>query len=343
MLKLQFRDDPERVIKLTVGTLTLGCDPSNDLVIEQPSISDFHAEIVTGAQAPYIIDLLSAAGTFVNGRPVTGHHSLKAWDTIRLGTIELLVVDPNSQLIEGWALRADPGSPGSQLHPLQAHTVVGRETGCQLAIDNDLLSRRHAELFIEGDHLRIIDLGSSNGTFVNGQRISTGVARPGDELRFDRQCFLVVGPTLVQASDDASDRTRLRGESEDITALEPPPDPRPRTGGQPASGSAVFAGEHAGACLLAEAGQTGPRKVPLSPGGRYRIGRDRACDICLEDKSVSKSHAELYHTGERWRLVDAGSNNGTLVNGRRVRGDQGLEAGDRLQFGRLTFVFRDEC
>jgi len=339
MLKLQFRDDPERVIKLTVGTLTLGCDPSNDLVIDRPSVSDFHAEIVTDAGGPYIVDLLSVAGTFVNAQPVAGRHTLKACDTIRLGTVELLVVDPKAHRVEGWALRAGPGELAGQLHPLQAHTVIGREAGCQLTIDDNLLSRRHAELYIEGDHLRVVDLGSSNGTFVNGQRISTGVARPGDELRFDRQRFLVVGPAMARAPQDAEDRTQLRDDLEDHTG-DSPGEIEIQKDSRQTTSAAVAKPEQPRFCLIAEPGQVGPRNVPLLHHQGYRLGRSTECDICLDDKSVSKCHAELRHTDGQWQLFDTGSSNGILVNGRRVVEAQHLEDGDRLQLGRLAFVFK---
>ena len=51
---------------------------------------------------------------------------------------------------------------------------------------------------------------------------------------------------------------------------------------------------------------------------RVRIGRDPDNDLVLEDLQVSRRHAELLGTGERWELRDLGSHNGTYVNGRSV-------------------------
>jgi len=50
--------------------------------------------------------------------------------------------------------------------------VLGRDPGCELRIEADLVSRRHAQLTINFDHALIEDLGSSNGTSVNGQPIT---------------------------------------------------------------------------------------------------------------------------------------------------------------------------
>jgi len=50
--------------------------------------------------------------------------------------------------------------------------VLGRDPGCELRVEADLVSRRHAQLTVNFDHALIEDLGSSNGTSVNGQPIT---------------------------------------------------------------------------------------------------------------------------------------------------------------------------
>ena len=62
-------------------------------------------------------------------------------------------------------------------------TSIGRHDDCQIRIKSSQVSRRHCELFEAGGKLAIRDLGSSNGTFVNGKKI-TGqqVLKSGDEL-----------------------------------------------------------------------------------------------------------------------------------------------------------------
>jgi pSer/pThr/pTyr-binding forkhead associated (FHA) protein len=64
---------------------------------------------------------------------------------------------------------------------------LGRGAQCDLRLEDPSVSRRHAELRAAGDRLELRDLGSSNGTWHNGSRVSDWVAlRPGDELRFGR-------------------------------------------------------------------------------------------------------------------------------------------------------------
>src|SRR3954451_3549896 len=62
-------------------------------------------------------------------------------------------------------------------------TTVGRQDECQLRIKSSQVSRKHCELFEKKGLLLVKDLGSSNGTFVNGKRIQEQrVLEPGDEL-----------------------------------------------------------------------------------------------------------------------------------------------------------------
>lgn len=65
-------------------------------------------------------------------------------------------------------------------------SVVGRETGLPISLPSaDTVSRRHAELDLSGGQVTLRDLGSTNGTFVNGQRLTEArLLKPGDEIQF---------------------------------------------------------------------------------------------------------------------------------------------------------------
>ena len=67
--------------------------------------------------------------------------------------------------------------------------VVGRETGCELELVDDSVSRRHAVLRPTPGGYTVIDLDSTNGTYVNDVRIETRQLEPGDRLRFGNQIF----------------------------------------------------------------------------------------------------------------------------------------------------------
>jgi hypothetical protein len=61
-----------------------------------------------------------------------------------------------------------------------AHVVIGRSSACQIVLGDDTVSRRHAELRYDDGRWMLRDLGSSNGTYVNGRLVTEAEVRAGD-------------------------------------------------------------------------------------------------------------------------------------------------------------------
>lgn len=77
--------------------------------------------------------------------------------------------------------------------PVQGDLVIGREAG-QLSLDDPELSRTHAVIRLAGEAVEIQDLGSLNGTWVNGTRITSAVPlNPGDIIRIGQTTLEVAG------------------------------------------------------------------------------------------------------------------------------------------------------
>ncbi len=89
-------------------------------------------------------------------------------------------------------------------------TVVGRREDCDLRIPVEDVSRKHCRLVKEADGIRLEDLGSSNGSYVNGHRVQETGLKPGD--------WIQIGPVqfVIQIDGDPSDEE-----------LVPPPSPLP--------------------------------------------------------------------------------------------------------------------
>jgi pSer/pThr/pTyr-binding forkhead associated (FHA) protein len=84
----------------------------------------------------------------------------------------------------------------------EGEVVIGRSSYCSLVLDHESLSRVHASLRIVGSGIEISDLGSSNGTFVNGAAIK-GPTRivPGDEIRLGKvKIWLEVASARISAT-----------------------------------------------------------------------------------------------------------------------------------------------
>jgi len=78
--------------------------------------------------------------------------------------------------------------------PVSGPTVIGRDPRADIIVDHETVSRSHAQLTERDGGLLVVDLGSANGTTVNGQVVSEWVARPGDVVAFGDLTFELRGP-----------------------------------------------------------------------------------------------------------------------------------------------------
>ncbi len=107
----------------------------------------------------------------------------------------------------------------------------------------------------------------------------------------------------------------------------------------PASEESVVERRPAGGLLAVVRGSGAPAEVRLD-GREVRIGRAEDNDLVLQDRAVSRNHASVRWAADGYAVVDLGSVNGTLLNGRRVH-EAGLRHGDCLRLGETEVVFRE--
>ena len=79
---------------------------------------------------------------------------------------------------------------GNTYYPIATKMILGRGIDSTLRLKDSYVSRRHAEIFFDGRNYIIRDLGSKNGTYVNGERVNERVLREGDEIRIGRYKFI---------------------------------------------------------------------------------------------------------------------------------------------------------
>jgi hypothetical protein len=84
----------------------------------------------------------------------------------------------------GFCLRGDVGGKARELIITSGDNSVGCDPGNDIVIDLPGVSRRHAMIRFDSGNLQIEDLGSKNGTYVNGARITEAMVREGDLIRF---------------------------------------------------------------------------------------------------------------------------------------------------------------
>lgn len=150
--------------------------------------------------------------------------------------------------------------PGEEVQrrPLNAPTVsVGRSAGNRLVLDHDTIDRRHARITIQDGQCFVEDLGSTGGTFVEGERLPTGEARAipastifwlgqvriawlADGASISPFAPLVSPATTPAASDVEPVAMRPVVPAQAQQAVTPPPQPGPRAPGATADSPALF-------------------------------------------------------------------------------------------------------
>jgi hypothetical protein len=106
----------------------------------------------------------------------------------------------------GFALRFISGKYQGGEYPLPTNReiVVGRSSELDMVLVEDMVSRRHAKIIVSDDQIIIQDLGSTNGTFVNGEKIKRAKLNEGDRI--------LVGTSIIKlvAADPASTGASLQ-------------------------------------------------------------------------------------------------------------------------------------
>lgn len=322
--------------------MTLGRHLDNDVLLAGEDVLDYHVRIEMTDRGPRALPLAEAS-LRVNGRDLAQPVGLMPGDRLEVGqtpaTVDAVLVDaPEADV---WYLVAAGG--GSE-RTLDGHCSVGRSEDNDVAIDDDHISRRHARFCSHQGLIWLQDLGSANGSFVNGERL-TGACRlfHGDEVRFDAVSFQLIGRgadlTPVRQPDPSSRPMPLQarhldgaGRDMDTTEFSAVED-MPRV--QPVLPPA----EEAGAFLLG-ASEPVSGLVFRTPMGRTLIGRHDDCDLVIRDRTVSARHAELMVRAEGVTVTNLMATNGTRLNGEEVQTGR-LQDGDVLRFGRVNLVFKD--
>jgi len=96
---------------------------------------------------------------------------------------------------------------GTQSFDLKMHAplIVGRAPTCDLSVPDPTISRRHAELIVDDEQVTLRDLGSSNGTFVNGRKVAAATLEVDDLVAFGKVAFRLA--TFVPSTPPASAAT----------------------------------------------------------------------------------------------------------------------------------------
>jgi pSer/pThr/pTyr-binding forkhead associated (FHA) protein len=172
-------------IDAAVGAIArLGANPDNEIVMRVDGVSRTHARVVSQQDGFYLEDSNSRNGTWLNGERVSAPRRLRHLDVITLGRFaDLVFVEKEgavAPIVEESPLRVqiewlDGPTRGALVDVALGESLIGRAESCAIVVDSSAASRAHARLTVSGDRVTIEDLGSANGTTVDGQPITTPV------------------------------------------------------------------------------------------------------------------------------------------------------------------------
>ena len=220
MLKLHLKDNQQPPLWVVEKRFHMGSSAENHLVLTEPGIDPIHAKLVQENNKYFLKDNNSSTGSFVNGQRIT-HKEILPGDIIRIANTEIIVLDPRSSTTESqpnhysppWRLVSESSwlSGKHFIIPTDKTVLLGRDQKCDIVIPGSHLSRKHLEIQVEGNVLRIKDLKSANGTYLNDMRIEgSTTAGNGDRLRLDVYNFRVVAPETEE------NKTRVRKPIEEL-------------------------------------------------------------------------------------------------------------------------------
>lgn len=238
-MKLVFPGGEHPQVLLGLGINRVGSDPGANIVLDRPGVLPQHCQLHVTAHG-VMLDVTSGTPVSVNGRPVQGLITLRAGDRVAFDSVQAHLAsldtapmgkqqaqadgfvlgaandDPGATavrpILPKYLLRGTSGSVAGHNYPLLGPMTVGRANECDLQLDEEGLSRKHARLVPTADGVQIEDFGSTNGSYINDKRVLRGEARAGDELGFDTLRFRLVSsePLEVRPTERAAPQQRDR-------------------------------------------------------------------------------------------------------------------------------------
>ena len=245
--------------------------------------------------------------------------------------VRFRILPAPEELRAGWARQ---GASGMAEGPADERTFeitteldeirIGRQPAVEIELPFPGVSSFHARLFrgdLPGDWW-VEDLGSTNGTWVDGSRLSPRrpvPIRAGQRLRLATVDIVFEGwsATARGAESTATLARRLISDLFGVVGGDAP-------------------------TLTIESGPGHPISVRLAiRDRRYLVGRAEGGDLVLGSEHVSREHAAFVRSWDGVVASDLGSRNGVLVNGRAIVGATRIADGDRIEVGPIVLRLAD--
>lgn len=222
-----------------------------------------------------------------------------------------------STVFDRWIFIDNSSTDGEPCFSLGANqsATVGRSSSNDWILEIQGVSRQHAKLTASAEGIEVEDLGSSNGSFVNGDKVTKATLKDGDRLSFHDFCVSIVGV------EDPADSPPT-----DATTIQP-------VAGS--SGTQIIQVVHG--YLVGTSEPILDQRFDLR-GTRLRIGRTEENQITIPHPSVSTHHADLVYLHGMWQLKDHNSTNGSFIDGEKIQ-QSVIKPGQQIGIGQVTIAY----
>ncbi len=199
--------------------ISIGLDPNNDLslgtegdiVLNGKGVAARHARIFM-ADSGVVIAPIDQAPLAVNGKPVQSATRVNDGDWLALGSAFYQI-----NIAGGAAPHPPSAGEMPAASATQARVSIGRLPECDFSIPSPLVSRVHAYLRMDGGQFILEDQNSTNGTFLNGERIvGSAVLKRGDKVEIATFAFLFTGDALEAIDEAGLVRLEARGVTKEV-------------------------------------------------------------------------------------------------------------------------------
>jgi len=266
---------------------------------------------------------------------------------------------------------------GQEFRIDKATLSIGRDPSCDIILDQGYPSRTHAQIIFKDNALYVDDLNSTNGTFVNNQKIyKTTRIVPGDLIKFSTVEFsllpsscgneTIISKRPTHSSADKSfiiqDEIKIDPNSTGILQSYPLPFGWPVDNtmtknlfqNKPDTKYLNIIDQHIKkslsgddtvyvAALVFNPKDDRPNVFGLSlesKQNKLSIGRSNRCTVTVKAPSVSEHHADLRFEKNKWILTDHNSTNGIRLQGKLIT-ELILEHGSTISLGQIEMAFRN--
>lgn len=200
--------------------------------------------------------------------------------------------------------------------------TIGRGIDADVIVDNTAISREHTSIELKDGRYILSDLGSLNGTFVNGNKIDRGVyITEDDNIKLGKFKLAVAKDSKMQGAGIGS--YGVHPDTDDKTIIV-----NPKKLSEMAKNADSKEAEHK--LVLAE-GHAVPDSISLKGKDSIKIGKDRSCDIILPGWFIAESQCYVVKHKNSYKIVPQRSWVKTFLNGTTIKDEHPLRKGDIIK------------